>query len=131
VVFLATAAAVTAGRLPLDVSFDELVNHPDKYNGKHIAVRAYLVTSCAHCRDLWASVQAARDSRVHASSVENWILMGDFNRKSAVPKGFLDSVKVRPTMGMFASQERSIMCMSLLRKAARKALGGTVLPTRK
>ncbi len=92
-VFLATAAAVTAGRLPLDVSFDELVNHPDKYNGKHIAVRAYLVTSCAHCRDLWASVQAARDSRVHASSVENWILMGDFNRKSAVPKGFLDSVK--------------------------------------
>ena len=92
-VLLATAAAVTAGRLPLAVSFEDLVNHPERYNGKRVSVRAYLVTSCAHCQDLWASVQAARDSRVHASSVEKWILMGDFIRESAVPKGFLDSVK--------------------------------------
>jgi hypothetical protein len=61
---------------PIAVSFHELVDHPAKYNGKRVSVRAYVVTSCEHCGEFWESVKAARDSRVHASPVQNWIEIG-------------------------------------------------------
>src|SRR5439155_12034095 len=52
---------------PTSVSFHELVEHPAKYNGKRVSVRAYVVTSCEHCGEFWESVKTARDSRVHDS----------------------------------------------------------------
>src|SRR5438132_9637351 len=61
---------------PISVSFRELVEHPAKYNGKRVSVRAYLVTSCEHCGEFWESVKAARDSRVHDSPAQNWIAVG-------------------------------------------------------
>jgi hypothetical protein len=61
---------------PISVSFRELVEHPSKYNGKHVSVRAYVVTSCTHCGEFRESVKAARDSRVHDSPVQNWIAIG-------------------------------------------------------
>jgi hypothetical protein len=61
---------------PILVSFRDLVEHPAKYNGKRVSVRAYLVTSCEHCGEFWESVNAARDSRVHDSPAQNWIAVG-------------------------------------------------------
>jgi hypothetical protein len=61
---------------PISVSFRDLVEHPAKYNGKRVSVRAYIVTSCTHCGEFWESVKAARDSRVHDSPVQNWIAIG-------------------------------------------------------
>jgi hypothetical protein len=61
---------------PISVSFRELIDHPAKYNGKRVSVDAYVVTSCTHCGEFWESVKAARDSRVHESSVQNWIAIG-------------------------------------------------------
>jgi hypothetical protein len=61
---------------PISVSFRELVEHPAKYNGKRVWVRAYVVTSCTHCGEFWESVKAARDSRVHDSPIQNWIAIG-------------------------------------------------------
>jgi hypothetical protein len=61
---------------PISVPFRELIEHPAKYNGKRVSVRAYLVTSCTHCGEFWESVKAARDSRVHDSPVQNWIAIG-------------------------------------------------------
>ena len=65
-----------AAARPISTSFRELVNHPQKYNGKSLSVRAYIVTSCTHCGEFWESVKAARDSRVHDSPVQNWIAVG-------------------------------------------------------
>jgi hypothetical protein len=61
---------------PVLLSFRELVDHPAKYNGKRVSIRAYIVTSCTHCGEFWESVKAARDSRVHDSPVQNWIAIG-------------------------------------------------------
>jgi hypothetical protein len=61
---------------PISVPFRELIEHPAKYNGKRVSVRAYLVTSCEHCGEFWESVKAARDSRVHDRPVQNWIAVG-------------------------------------------------------
>jgi hypothetical protein len=61
---------------PISVSFRELVEHPAKYNGKRVSVRAYVVTSCTHCGEFWESVKAARDSRVHDGPVQDWIAIG-------------------------------------------------------
>jgi hypothetical protein len=71
---IAPVAAAASPRI--SVSFRELVEHPAKYNGKRVSVRAYLVTSCEHCGEFWESVKAARDSRVHDSPVQNWIAIG-------------------------------------------------------
>jgi hypothetical protein len=48
---------------PIPVSFHELVEHPAKYNGKRVSVRAYLVTSCEHCGEFFADVNCARHHR--------------------------------------------------------------------
>ncbi len=82
-----------AGSPSVDVSFDQLVNHPERYNGKRVSVRAYLVTSCAHCRELWASIQSARDSRVRDSSFQNWISLGDLKSGRGVSKALSDRLK--------------------------------------
>jgi hypothetical protein len=34
---------------PFSVSFHELIQHPTKYNGKGVSIRAYVVTSYTHC----------------------------------------------------------------------------------
>jgi len=60
----------------ISVSFRDLVEHPAKYNGKRVSVRAYVVTSCEHCGEFWESVKTARDSRVHDSRMQNWIAIG-------------------------------------------------------
>ncbi len=87
------ATAMEAGTPPLTVSFDELVNHPQRYNGKRVSVRAYVVTSCVHCKEFWASVQAARDSRIHDSRVQNWIVFGDLAHSFTLPKQFSERLK--------------------------------------
>ena len=61
---------------PMSVSFRDLVEHPAKYNGKRVSIRAYFVTSCEHCGEFWESVKTARDSRVYDSPVQNWIAIG-------------------------------------------------------
>src|SRR5207253_10258794 len=48
---------------PSSPSFHELVEHPAKYNGKRVSVRAYLVTSCTHCGEFFADVNCARHHR--------------------------------------------------------------------
>jgi hypothetical protein len=73
---LIAPVAAAAASPPISVSFHELVEHPAKYNGKRVLVRAYVVTSCEHCGEFWDSVKAARDSRVHDSRVQNWIAIG-------------------------------------------------------
>jgi hypothetical protein len=73
---LLIAPLAQAAAPPISVSFRELVEHPAKYNGKRVSVRAYTVTSCTHCGEFWESVKAARDSRVHGSPVQNWIAIG-------------------------------------------------------
>ena len=73
---------------PREVPFRELVNHPRKYNGKRVSVRAYVVTSCVHCGEFWASVKAARDSRVHDSVVSQCIAIGGYRRGYLLPKWF-------------------------------------------
>jgi hypothetical protein len=60
----------------ISVPFRELIEHPARYNGKRVSVRAYMVTSCTHCGEFWESVKAARDSRVHDSPMQNWIAIG-------------------------------------------------------
>ena len=82
--FGATAAATR----PVEVQFNELVNHPQKYNGKRISVRAYVVTSCTHCGEFWASVESARDSRVHDKTVLQCIAIGGYRRGYVLPKWF-------------------------------------------
>jgi hypothetical protein len=89
----AIATVGQAGSSPVDVSLNQLINHPDRYNGKRVSVRAYLVTSCTHCRELWASVQAARESRVRDSSVQNWISFGDLARSIMLSKVLSDGLK--------------------------------------
>ena len=69
---------------PISVSFRELVEHPAKYNGKRVSVRAYTVTSCTHCGEFWESVKAARDSRVHDSPMQNWIAIGRLVKPSLI-----------------------------------------------
>jgi hypothetical protein len=78
-------------RLP--VSFDELVEHPHKYSGKMVSVRAYLVTSCAHCRDLWASAEAARDPDKLAHMTVNTIALGNLAQSLVLPKEFYERLK--------------------------------------
>jgi hypothetical protein len=48
---------------PISLSFHHLVEHPTKYNGKRVSVRAYLVTSCEHCGDFFADRECARHHR--------------------------------------------------------------------
>jgi apolipoprotein N-acyltransferase len=86
IIALMAAPAMEAGTSAAAVSFGDLVNHPEKYNGKRVSVRAYLVTSCTHCREFWASVQSARDSRIHERGSQNWITFGDLARGFALPK---------------------------------------------
>jgi hypothetical protein len=67
---------------PISLSFHELVEHPAKYNGKRVSVRAYLVTSCEHCGEFFADVHCARHHRakhgvaigrlVKASLMDSW-----------------------------------------------------------
>jgi hypothetical protein len=52
-----------AAALPIALSFHELVEHPAKYNGKRVSVRAYLVTSCTHCGEFFADRACARHHR--------------------------------------------------------------------
>jgi hypothetical protein len=59
-VFASLAQAATA---PIALSFHELVEHPAKYNGKRVSVRAYLVTSCHHCGEFFADTACARHHR--------------------------------------------------------------------
>ena len=73
---------------PISISFRELVDHPAKYNGKRVSVRAYIVTSCTHCGEFWESVKAARDSRVHDSRVQNWVAIGGYRPGYLLPKWF-------------------------------------------
>ncbi len=47
----------------VSVSFHELVEHPAKYNGKRVSVRAYLVTSCEHCGEFFADRECAQHHR--------------------------------------------------------------------
>ena len=79
---------------PAEVPFSDLVKHPRKHNGKRVAVRAYVVTSCTHCGEFWESVAAARDSRLHAPKVLQCIAIGGYRRGYLLPKwlaGRLDS----------------------------------------
>jgi hypothetical protein len=55
---LAQAAAPS-----IALSFHDLVEHPAKYNGKRVSVRAYLVTSCTHCGEFFADRACARHHR--------------------------------------------------------------------
>jgi hypothetical protein len=83
------ACGVAAGATPaIEVPFTELVNHPRKYNGKRISVRAYVATSCTHCGEFWATVQSARDSRVHDNPVLQCIAIGGYRQGYLLPKSF-------------------------------------------
>jgi hypothetical protein len=90
---LMVAGGIKAGTDPLIVSFDELVNHPQRYNGKRVTIRAYLVTSCVHCREFWASAQAARESRTRDSPVQNWITFSNLARGFALPKALSEKLE--------------------------------------
>jgi hypothetical protein len=83
-----TCSATAADTRPIEVPFDALVKHPQKFNRKRVAFRAYVVTSCTHCGEFWESVKAARDSRVHDSTVQNWIAIGGYRQGYLLPKWF-------------------------------------------
>ncbi len=74
---LLIAPVVYAASTPIPLSFHELVEHPKKYNGKHVSVRAYLVTSCVHCGEFFADVNCARHHRDKHS-----VAIGRFARAS-------------------------------------------------
>jgi len=86
-VFLVFLVCISAHAAPpSEVPFAELVKHPRKYSGKHVSVRAYVVTSCTHCGEFWESVKAARDSRVHNSPVLQCVAIGGYRRGYLLPK---------------------------------------------
>jgi hypothetical protein len=93
VIALMAAACIEAGTIPLQISFAELIRHPKRYNGKRVSVRAYLVTSCAHCRDLWANAQAPTDPRKREEMTHNTVVFGDLARGVTLPKPFSDRLK--------------------------------------
>ncbi len=75
------------------VSFKELLGHPKRYNGKRLSVRAYLVTSCMHCRELWVTVGAARDPHQHSNTVRNTIAFGDFASNGHLPQQLVRKIQ--------------------------------------
>jgi hypothetical protein len=82
VVALLLAPFAQAAAPPITLSFHELVEHPAKYNGKRVSVRAYLVTSCEHCGEFFADRACAHHHRdkhsvaigrlVKASLMDTW-----------------------------------------------------------
>jgi hypothetical protein len=62
------------------------------YNKQRVTLRAYLVTSCAHCRDLWASVSKAHNRQAHENVLRNTMFCGAVARHCKTPKGFPDSL---------------------------------------
>ena len=64
VLALVLAPLAQATTPPIALSFYELVEHPAKYNGKRVSIRAYLVTSCEHCGEFFADRAGARHHRV-------------------------------------------------------------------
>ena len=57
------APLTQAAAPPISLSFHQLVEHPAKYNGRRVSVRAYLVTSCEHCGEFFADPDCARHHR--------------------------------------------------------------------
>jgi hypothetical protein len=83
---LLIASSATAAE-PLTVSFTELVKHPRKYDGRHISVRAYALTSLYECNEFWASREAAR--RGHRSGdPHDRMAIGRVKRGYALPRWF-------------------------------------------
>jgi hypothetical protein len=78
---------------PAEVPFGDLVKHPRKYNGKHVSVRAYIVTSCVHCGELWESVAAAKKFGDRKAKVQQCIAIGGFAPQLKLTPSFSDSVR--------------------------------------
>ena len=77
---------------PTAVRFDELQQHPKAYNGKRVTLRVYLVTSCPHCRDLWASVARAHTRSAQEHVLRNSMFCGEVAPRCKTPKGFPESL---------------------------------------
>jgi hypothetical protein len=95
---IAVLMLILCGRLPAaeaasEVEFNELVKHPQKYNSKRVSLRAYVVTSCTHCREFWASVQAAKKFGSRESKPQQCIAIGDLARGFKLPKWFSDKLR--------------------------------------
>jgi hypothetical protein len=86
-----SGSIVYAGE-PVAVAYDELQAHPGRYNGKRVTFRAYLITSCAHCRDLWASVARAHSRCAHENTPQNEMYCGALSPRCKTPKGFPDKL---------------------------------------
>jgi hypothetical protein len=84
--FLASVAQASSPAISL--SFDELVEHPTKYNGRQVSVRAYAVTSCTECNVFYASRQAARAASARGTISKHGISIGRVARGYALPKWF-------------------------------------------
>jgi len=79
-ILLAISVTNAANETPLKIDVNELIQHPSKYNGRRVDVKAYVVTSCTHCGDFYASIHAARRGRANAVAV------GDLASDLVMPK---------------------------------------------
>jgi hypothetical protein len=88
VLMLVLCSAASGAQPPIEAQFNDLVKNPQKYSGKRVSVRAYVVTSCTHCGEFWPSVEAARDSRVHAPEILPCIAIGGYRGGYRLPDWF-------------------------------------------
>lgn len=77
-----------AAPLPISLPLQQLVDHPAKYNGKRVSVRAYAVTSCTECNVFYVSREAAKRAYAHGTMTKEGVSIGKVARGYALPKWF-------------------------------------------
>ena len=85
---LLLARIAEAAPLPISLPLQQLVDHPAKYNGKRVSVRAYAVTSCTECNVFYVSREAAKRAYAHGTMTKEGISIGKVARGYALPKWF-------------------------------------------
>jgi hypothetical protein len=77
-----------AAEPPLALDFVDLVKHPQRYDGRRVAVRAYALTSLYECSEFWPSREAARRGHLRPTTSEPCIAIGRVAAGYALPKSF-------------------------------------------
>jgi hypothetical protein len=85
-VLVTAMAGADAREGAIKVRFDQLVRRPEKYSGKRVDTIAYVVTSCTHCGEFFASVEAARESRRRPFRFQYWAAIGKLSSASLMEK---------------------------------------------
>ena len=81
VIAFATPMANSASESPIKVTVIDLIRHPQKYQHKRVEVIGYLITSCAHCADLYVSYEAEQKEPLSGK----WVHIGQFAPNIEIP----------------------------------------------